>query len=45
MHQIPVYIDNVNLLVETLNVTKKSTGILLEIMNDADVEFNIKKTK
>jgi hypothetical protein len=45
MHQIPVHVDNVNLLVEKLSVPKKSVSILLEIRKETNVEFNIKKTK
>jgi hypothetical protein len=43
-HQILVYADNVNLLVDSINTTKESTESLLEASRDG-LEINAEKTK
>jgi hypothetical protein len=44
-HPLLVYADDVNLLSDSINITNKNTGTLLEASRDVGLEINAEKTK
>jgi hypothetical protein len=44
-HQVLVYIDDVNLLRDNINIIQKNTAALIDTSNKVDVESNTHKAK
>jgi hypothetical protein len=44
-HQLLVYVDDVNLLGDSVNIIKENSGTLLEASRDIGLEINAEKTK
>jgi hypothetical protein len=44
-HQLPAYIDDVNLLGDNMDTIKKNTEILTDASKEVGLEINVDKTK